>query len=354
MVESNIIPISSLTEATKPMLGFDYQKLIALECCLNSKSGDIIYIECKGDIANSDSIIETKHHCGPIYLTDSTIEFWKTLMNFINDKNKKTPNEKLRCVELIKNKSYKSIEKYVNHIFSFDSSYSESDLVDILKKLEIHSSQPNIFEKWNEIKARFVFIPEKYRNDLLIYLFGYVSDRLIKDSNYWRIVFDDFERDYQAITRKYSNDKIPFPEEPADIQYDDSINYFFIEQLRKINLDREVAQAVIDFLKGDIVSMKLIEYGGSGTNIAINDFETELCEKMKSTKIVHALDLLQQKIPFDESTIPSQKLYYSCRRFDKLLIDGIQDIKIYYQYGKMHKIVEEKHFEWEFSGEYYE
>ncbi len=34
--------------ATKKLLGFDYQKLLALESCLNAKENETIWIECFG------------------------------------------------------------------------------------------------------------------------------------------------------------------------------------------------------------------------------------------------------------------------------------------------------------------
>lgn len=35
-------------DSTKNQLGFEYQKLVALEYCLNAKNGEYVYIECFG------------------------------------------------------------------------------------------------------------------------------------------------------------------------------------------------------------------------------------------------------------------------------------------------------------------
>ncbi len=362
------------TDASKQILGFEYQKLFAIKCCLDSKSGDIIYLECKGDIANSDTVYETKHHCDISHLTEANPEFWNTLMNLVKEHEKriqysrlilhttslinansifadwniKSPTEKLSIIKLIRDKSYKTVKSYTDVIFSFNNSYQESILTDILSKFEIHSSQLNIYELYEQIKSKLYFVPEKYRDDLLKQLQGYVDARLIEDTNCWHIVYDAFEHDLQGYVRKYSNEKIPFPEEPTDIQYEKSQNYRFIDKLKEVDLDKEIPKALTDFLKGDIISIKLIEYGGPATHTAINNFEVDLCDKMRTTKRSHSLKLLQKQLS-SNATLQSKELYYTCSNFEKMRIDGVQDIRRYYQHGKMHKIVDEGLFEWKFE-----
>lgn len=365
-------PVS--TDASKQILGFEYQKLLAIECCLDSSSGDIVYLECKGDVANTNTIYETKHHCNISHLTEASPDFWKTLRNFVidfdkmmqysrlilyttssigiysafDDWNKKTASEKLLTLESIKEKSHKTIKSYTDVVFGFNDSYRKKNLLDILNKLEIHSSQSTIYGKYEDIKKKLYYVQEKYRDDLLKQLHGYVDARLIENTNCWHIVYDDFERDLQGYVRKYSNEKIPFPEEPTDIQYEDNQNYRFIDKLKEVDLDKEIPKALTDFLKGDIISIKLIEYGGPATHTAINNFEVDLCDKMKTTKRLHSLKLLQNQLSLN-AILQSKELYYTCSNFEKMRIDGVQDIRRYYQHGKMHKIVDEGLFEWKFE-----
>ncbi len=49
-------------DSTKKQLGFEYQKLIALEHCLNTKNGKHVYIACFGDVQHNNESIEFKHH----------------------------------------------------------------------------------------------------------------------------------------------------------------------------------------------------------------------------------------------------------------------------------------------------
>ena len=62
-------------------LGFDYQKLITLEYCLNAKKNEHIWIECKGDVADKETSIEVKHHNKAHSLISNSIDVWTTLKN---------------------------------------------------------------------------------------------------------------------------------------------------------------------------------------------------------------------------------------------------------------------------------
>lgn len=75
---------NSTTDNTLKTIGFHFQYIIALECCLNSKRGDFIYIEQYGDVSDSDSILEVKHHVEEKdKLSDRHTDFWKTLKNWV-------------------------------------------------------------------------------------------------------------------------------------------------------------------------------------------------------------------------------------------------------------------------------
>jgi hypothetical protein len=211
MTRDDYSKTSFSNDATKKILGFEYQKLIALECCLNSKPGDIIYIECYGDVSTEDTIIETKNHLEKINMTDQSPDFWKTLRNFVKEKeittqysklilhtsaavkeesifsnwNKKNCDEKLRLIEHFKESPNCSIKEFSDFIFNFNDSYQENDLLEVLEKLELHVSQPNVIEKLNELKGHPVFsiVDEKYRDNFLTYLHGYITKKAIDDRN---------------------------------------------------------------------------------------------------------------------------------------------------------------------------
>lgn len=70
-------------DSTKKQLGFEYQKLIALEYCLNAKNGEYVYIECFGDVQYGSESVEVKHHEGESNLTSNSVDVWKTLKNLV-------------------------------------------------------------------------------------------------------------------------------------------------------------------------------------------------------------------------------------------------------------------------------
>ena len=75
-------------DSTKKQLGFEYQKLVALEYCLNAKNGEYVYIECFGDIQYGTKSIEVKHHEGESNLTSNSVDVWKTLKNLVVEYDK--------------------------------------------------------------------------------------------------------------------------------------------------------------------------------------------------------------------------------------------------------------------------
>jgi hypothetical protein len=74
-------------DATSKILGFDYQKLIALERCLDAKPNEYIWIECKGDVADTKASVEVKHHESKHNLSSNSVDAWKTIKNYVDNLN---------------------------------------------------------------------------------------------------------------------------------------------------------------------------------------------------------------------------------------------------------------------------
>ncbi len=72
-------------DATSKLLGYDYQKLIALEKCLDAKPNQYIWIECKGDVADNNTTSEIKHHSLRHNITSNSVDVWKTLKNYVSE-----------------------------------------------------------------------------------------------------------------------------------------------------------------------------------------------------------------------------------------------------------------------------
>jgi hypothetical protein len=361
---------------TKKILGFEYQKLIALECCLNSNPEDIIYIECYGDVSTRDVIIETKNHLEEFNMTDQSPDFWKTLRNFVKERNittqysklvlhtsaivkeksifsnwnEKSCEEKLRSIEQSKENPNESIKKFSDFIFNFNDLYKQNDLLEILEKLELQVSQPNVIEKYDELKGHkaFLIVDERYRDTLLKQLIGDITKKAIDDKNQWKIVCSDFFLDLRSYAKRFLSEEIPFPEVAIDVTVTGDEGFMFIKELKDIELEDKVVEAVIEYLMSEESSLQLIKLGGPSTGIAIDHFENELHGKMNATKALHLLDLSMPKILKSKTITHSKKLFFTCKAFEKLSIKGVQSIEMCYQHGKMHKIVEERNFVWRF------
>ena len=160
-------------DATFKLLGFEYQKLIALEKCLDAKPNERIWIECRGDVANKDTSMEIKHHSSNHNITSNSEDVWNTLKNYITEINitQTFTNLILHTTSSIPNSSIffdwnrlaiaEKRRKVLNHTPSatIKSYYetvakcSEENLKLILGRFEIISNQPKIEEMWENLKS---------------------------------------------------------------------------------------------------------------------------------------------------------------------------------------------------------
>lgn len=362
------------SDATSTVLGFEYQKLIALEYCLDAKSGDIIYIECFGDVSTTNTIVETKNHLARYVMNNQSPDFWKTLKNFVQESSKISQysklilhttatvkddsifadwnsiscQDKLKRIEEVKTTASNSIRQYVDKVFSFCESYREGDLLNILDKLEIRHSQPNVLEKYEQLKRHraLSLVEEKYTGDLLCLLHGYIGKKAIDNHKQWKIIYDDFLNDLRSFAKRFMSDKLPFPEISPDQVITGDEKFRFLDELEKVALKDKIEDAVIEYLRTAKSKRKLIAWGGPVIVTAINNFEDELFQGMVNRRELCRLSL--PEFPYSEHEVvrESQRLFYECRKIEKLGIRGVQEIEIYYQYGSMHKIVEDGKFAW--------
>ncbi len=357
-------------DATKKILGFEFQKLIALEICLNASPHDILYIEGYGDLAISDISMEVKHHEVKNNMPLQSPDFWKTLKNYVQEKekleqftqiflyttsiitrkspffswNEKTKEAKFDLIVSIRENPNESIQAFANTVFNFNSHYQKEELLEILEKFSIIHSQKTIFEKYNDIINDRIFfsLDEKDKIKIVEYLHGKISLKPIKDRILWEIIISDFQNDCRSIIRRFVQNEIPFPDINVDVQYTGNEEYRFITELKKIELQDEIQNAFIDYIRAENTSLELIKRGANLIEKSINDFEKELLGQINNQKKIHALNLSRLNLSTPTSIKESKKLYFNCRSLNKLKIRDVQEIQSYYQYGKMHKIVNDE------------
>ncbi|WP_421105727.1 hypothetical protein [Serratia marcescens] len=358
--------------ATKKLLGYDYQKLLALESCLNAKENEIVWIECYGDIAHTDKSTEVKHHLTRGSLNDSHIDFWKTLYNLVNEYkilygfnrfellttseinsssiffnwNNTSKEDKLKRITSVK--SNKTISKYYEFIFNHD----QSDLINILEKLTIIGSQPTIDEKYEEIKSHpsFLTIPDQHVDSFMHKMLGYISMKAIDDMDRWHIERNEFKREMEGFAKAFIDKDYPFPlVTKREVNGINLSNFNFIDELRRIELDDiMVDKAIVDFLRAERSTLKILKLHTSMAD-NLEDFDDTLSENLSLVKLKHSTIISQKKQKELEIISVSKKMYSECLLLNDKKILGIQEIAGYYQKGRIHSIVDRKEFSWLFS-----
>ncbi|AYM89625.1 hypothetical protein D9980_03000 [Serratia sp. 3ACOL1] len=357
--------------ATKKLLGFDYQKLLALESCLNAKENETIWIECFGDIALADKSTEVKHHLTRSVLNDAHIDFWKTLYNLANEYpilsgfnrfellttseindasiffnwNNVTAEIKLSRITSVK--SNKTISKYHDFIFS----YEKNKLLTILEKLTIIGSQPMINQKYEELKshASFLIIPDQHVDSFMHKMLGYISMKAIDDMDRWHIDRNEFKREMEGFAKPFIDKDYPFPHvAKKDVNRSDASKFNFIDELKKIDLDDTIVNnAIVDFLRAERSALKILKLHSSMAD-NLEEFDDALCDDLSLVKLKHSAVISHEKQKELEIVSTSKKMYSECLLLNNKKILGIQEIAGYYQKGRIHSIVDRKDFSWIF------
>lgn len=353
------------TDATKHILGFEYQKLIALEYCLNAKENQIVYIECYGDIAIDDMTIEVKNHLTKTYLSDRHIDFWKTLYNLVNNKyeydsfqhfklhttsdikedsifylwNEQSGTEKLNRIKSVK--PNKTISEYQNKIFS----EQDSNLESILKRLTIDSSCSGVKEKLDELTkhSSLQFIRKEIKKVHFIEkMIGYITTKSINNSDCWNIETNEFRDDMGYFLSDYINDKIIFPKtKKTEVKINKNENFIFSQQMTDTGFHSlKIDRAINDYLRSEISTIKLLQQ--SVPCECLESFIDDLKDEVIDIKLTFI-----QKVP--NNYFPCLKnatidMYDKCLSINSIEIEGIERIQDYYYRGSIHKLVEDKEF----------
>lgn len=363
-----------VNNATPNILGFDYQKLVALERCLNGKENEIIWIECLGDIAHEGTSTEVKHHISETFLNDTHRDFWKTLHNLIIGEhiysefsrfellttskikeesifynwNSLLKDEKLKILKKVS--PTKTIEKYYSTMVSKE----DKIITKIIDRLFILSSQPNIEEKINILKKHttLFLIPDNYKVSFLEKMLGYISLKAVENMNMWHIEYNEFKREMIGFSMPYVKKDYPFPIiKKSEITCNNINKYYFVDELKTINIgEKMVTDAVIDYLRSEKSMLHLIKFHSSIAE-HLEEFDDDLLQDMELLKLRHStnLSLSDSSIADNIPVKLSQSMYSDCLMLQLKNIRNIQSIEKYYQKGRVHSHVELKNFSWLFK-----
>ena len=360
-------------DSTKKQLGFEYQKLIALEYCLNAKNGEHVYIECFGDVQYGTESIEVKHHEGESNLTSNSVDVWKTLKNLVVEYEKIKSNDKF-ILHTTQNVPIDSIfydwkklpkaEKYKklnNHSISatskpfkdaiFDTkNISKTDLLGILDKFYINSCEPKVDEKLAQLKehSTFKLINDNLRSSAIGVLHQWIIEKAIENSNKWEVNITDFNSDLQFSLRSFTKDYIPFPsiKEPSLDDADLTKGYKFIEKLNAISIKKnDLHQAFQDYVRSEEAYEEILKINPTlKDNIMV--YESDIHSTIQTEKSAASYLLSNESFKDNSHIRKSQEVYFKCITNVHSEILGFNGTQRFFRNGRIQNINETSDFDW--------
>lgn len=363
-------------DSTKKQLGFEFQKLIALEYCLNANNGEYVYIECFGDVQYGTESLEIKHHEGDSNLTSNSVDVWKTLKNLVieyeviksNDKfllhttqtikndsifycwNGLSKNEKYKR---LKNQPISSSSKEFKDVIFDNKKISKSDLLEILDKFIINSSQPKIEEKLKELKSHptFDIIPETNKSDAIGILNQWIIERAIENSNKWEVNITDFKIDLRFSLSQFTKDYIPFPSIEKNNVDEEDLNkgFKFISNLKAISLKKsDLHQAFQDYIRSEDAYKQMIKTNPTlGKNLI--SYEDDLQDEITTEKSKTSYSLSKESFSDNSHIEKSRDVYFNCILKPHIEVLGVKGTQKFFRDGRIQNINETTDFEWEFK-----
>ncbi|PJJ09248.1 hypothetical protein CLU83_2587 [Flavobacterium sp. 1] len=358
----------SKADASTKILGFEYQKMVALIKCLEAKNNTIIHLECFGDVSDGDISTETKHSTDENKeLYDSHIDFWKTLGNIIDSqedfKNYSTfilhTTAKIRLgsifdgwnaltdvdkeARVLSVTANETIRTYCNKA-KFCSSI---ELKAILKRFKIEDEQKNAREYYKDILIDHPIIttsvPKNHIESFACFLLGYISEKLITSNDYiWKIDKNEFQIDFQVYLKNFLIDDLIFPNIKIDQTTIIDKGYKFTTELKNIDYNSKIAYALNDYFRANLNRIQILKTRQSLSQ-GLDDFDDEILEKFSDLKIT-----FEDKLGFSlfNDYKKESRLFYDEHQASISLkkdLSGVKSdtIKSYYPKGRTHHIIEE-------------
>lgn len=353
------------TDASKKILGFKYQELVALHKCLTTNASQI-FLECYGDVSDGKTSTEVKHSIDTEKeLIDTHIDFWKTLFNIIDEYNSTystydkfilhttaklrdttifsewiSYSGKLKRTKILSITPTDTIKKYYDAVKAFNS----TDLERILSCFEIHAEQPSAKNYFNDkILAHPVIVKtlakEEDRYAIVLFLLGYISEELIDANNFrWTININSFNENFQAQLKKYLIEDLIFPNIKRKYEVDTDTTYSFVKKIQDIKYDAKIGLAMSQYLSAQENQVSMIK---SRFNLAevLDEFDEEIEEEAFELKLTH-----NEYIKEEDNLIEKSKRYFDeciAKSENKTTIIGIKGIKPYYPKGRLYHCFEE-------------
>jgi hypothetical protein len=289
-------------DATASSKGTIYQFCVAVQKCYEMVEGQKVLIESQGDVTISDSQqVETKLYSDS--LTDSHINFWKTLRNWMYDDfdptnytslilyttqqfgeratisewNKSKLEKRLEILQLINQQAKKrEVERQENVLnakpktpevlllqeFVFDPA-RRSKLLQVIERFEIEACSPELPELHSLIKQQYMKgILDGKKDDYLATLIGFITQPHATKSQKWEITYDDFVKKVAELTTTYCRETRIFPRKCLDRsqkmdtkELEEYHRHTFVKKIHDIEYFDFVSEAIRDYI-GSVQTVK--------------------------------------------------------------------------------------------------
>lgn len=368
--------MSNIDASTK-ILGFEYQKMVALIKCLEAKNDVIIHLECFGDVSDGTESVETKHSIdNNKELYDTHKDFWKTLYNIIDNEddfknynsfvlhttakirdnsifdgwNSLTDSEKERRIKSVTPTG--TISSYVNKV----NSCSSNDLKNVLKRFKIEDNQKNARDFYKDVLITHPQIttpvPQLHIESFVCLLLGYISEKLITSSDYiWKIDKNEFQIDFQRFLKNFLIDDLIFPNIKVNPDKIIDKGYKFITELRNIGYEAKIATALHDYFRANFNRIDILKKNRSLAE-SLDDYDDEILESLNDMKVTFENRLSSLLLSSYKKESRSFYDHYQETISLKKDLKGVKTdtIKNYYPKGRTHHMIEEsKSFSWKLN-----
>lgn len=389
-------------DASPQIKGFLYQFLVALKFCFEMKAGQALYIEKFGDLAikakeeRGSLSVETKQYRDKIHLlhhnvvntlynwaqpnfhqeqysrlflittqeireddvllkvgnqgasdlyttiTDKLKEESARLKQKLDEEKKKNPDAKLS----------KEQQNTVNQLDYLSAESKKSIVEEIAGKWVLNAVCYDFKELYDDVQNRYASMLEDRKRELYIDgLFAMIINPGIVEKG-WCIRREEFEKRQQELNADFSLKTITFPTigEPSEKEQEGLGSSLFVEKLRIVKLEKEIARAIHDYAKTNKLIMEEIK-GRPVRDQGLEKYKENLKELFTTEYNAHTIDFNYD--PEQNVFKSSQKFYYAMQNACiKVDMSPFSTVDLYFAKGVLHILADDKtlNVKWEIDG----
>lgn len=390
-------------DATPQIKGFLYQFLVALKFCFEMKDGQTLYVEKFGDLAvktpadeGGSLSVETKQYDKEIFLLhhnvvntlynwaqsnfhqegyeklflittqkiregdtlvkigrESEIDLYTTICDKLKEesariKNKLTEDRKKKPDATLS----KTQQNTVKQLDYLTADAQKDVLKQIVEKWELNVESDGYQELYDDIKNRYASHLDDRKRDLYIDgLFAMIINPGIVEKG-WSIKREDFVKRMQDLNADFSLKTISFPKigEPSDAETEGLGSSLFVEKLRIVKLENEIAKAIHDYAKTNKLIIEEIK-GRPVRDQGLEKYKDNLRELFTTEYNSHTVDFNYD--PEQNVFKSSQKFYYAMQNACiKLDMSPFSAVDLYFAKGVLHILADDRTLDvkWEING----